>query len=207
MLSGLYALTDATLTPDETLFEQVAQAILGGVRIVQLRDKTRTDVQLYDIALALQKLCAAHQVCFIINDRLALAQKINADGLHMGQHDLGFKLARVEFPNKIMGMSCYGNIDNALIFQEEGADYVAFGACFNSPTKPLAKVIPPNLFREAKKRLRIPTCAIGGITLENAPQLIQQGVDMVAVISDLWGSDNITLQAQGYRELFGKPLP
>lgn len=202
MLSGLYALTDASLTPDETILEQVTQAILGGVRIVQLRDKTRTDTQLYEIALALQKLCAAHQACFIVNDRLGLAQKVNADGLHVGQHDLDFNLAKAEFPNKILGMSCYGDIDNALIYQEQGAAYVAFGACFNSPTKPLAKVISPTLLREARQRLTIPICAIGGITQDNAPRLLQQGVDMVAVISDLWCSADITVQAQGYQTLF-----
>ncbi|NOT85651.1 MAG: thiamine phosphate synthase [Methylococcaceae bacterium] len=204
MLSGLYAITDATLTPDKTLLTQVTQAILGGVSIVQLRDKTRTDAQLYDIAVALQKLCAAHQVCFMLNDRLALAQQLNVDGLHIGQHDLDFNIARAEFPNKILGMSCYGDIERALLYQAQGADYVAFGACFNSPTKPLAKVISPSLFAEAKQRLTIPLCAIGGITLVNAPQLLQHGVDMVAVISDLWCSRDITRKAQAYRNLYAQ---
>ncbi|MFI3137265.1 MAG: thiamine phosphate synthase [Methylococcaceae bacterium] len=202
MLNGLYAVTDASLTPDETLLTQVTQAILGGARIVQLRDKTRSDVQLFEIALALQRLCAAHNTLFIMNDRLALAQKLNADGLHIGQHDLAFSRVRAEFPNKILGMSCYGNVADALMYQEQGADYVAFGACFNSPTKPLANLISPALLGEAKQRLSIPICAIGGITQSNAPQLLQQGVDMLAVISDLWCSADITLQAQGYRNLF-----
>jgi thiamine-phosphate pyrophosphorylase len=202
MLSGLYALTDASLTPDETLLAQVSAAIFGGIRILQLRDKTRTDADLYELALALQKLCSAHQVCFIVNDRLSLAQKVNADGLHIGQHDLDFKRARAEFPNKIIGVSCYGNIEQALIYEQQGADYVAFGACFNSATKPLAKVISPALLGEAKRRLTIPVCAIGGITLSNAPQLIAQGVDMLAVISDLWCSEDTKRQAEGYKELF-----
>lgn len=202
MLNGLYALTDETLTPDETVLDQVAAAIQGGAKVVQLRDKTRTDADLYALALALQTLCTAHQVSFIVNDRLKLAQKINADGLHLGQHDMAFEIARAEFPDKIIGVSCYGDIAQALHYEQLGADYVAFGACFNSPTKPLAKVISPNLIATAKQQLSIPVCAIGGITLANAPILIEQGVDMVAVISDLWIGGNIAQKAAGFRALF-----
>lgn len=204
MLNGLYALTDTTLTPDETILAQVTAAIVGGAQIVQLRDKTRSDADLYALAMALQSLCRTHQVCFIVNDRLNLAQKINADGLHIGQHDLDFKLARAEFPHKIIGMSCYGDIEQAVYYEQQGADYVAFGACFNSPTKPLAQVIAPALLKAAKQRLSIPICAIGGITLSNVSLLIEQGVDMVAVISDLWCSRDITQQAADYRALFAK---
>jgi thiamine-phosphate pyrophosphorylase len=137
-----------------------------------------------------------------MNDRLALAQQLNADGLHIGQHDLDFNIARAEFPNKIIGVSCYGSIEHALTYQEQGADYVAFGAFFNSPTKPFAPVISPTLIHRAKQRLSVPVCAIGGITLENAPQLLQQGVDMLAVISDLWCSSAVAVKAQGYSNLF-----
>lgn len=201
-LRGLYALTDATLTPDQTLLEQAAAAITGGVRIIQLRDKNRSDLELYEIANALQKLCTAHQACLIINDRLSLAQAINADGLHIGQHDFDFKLARAEFPDKIIGVSCYGDLEKALRYEQQGADYAAFGACFNSPTKPIAQLIPKDFIGHAKQQLNIPVCAIGGVTLSNAPPLIAQGVDMLAVISDLWTSNDITHHAESYQMLF-----
>jgi thiamine-phosphate pyrophosphorylase len=201
MLNGLYALTDSVLTPDETLLEQVEMAIKGGLKILQFREKQRPDEELLSIVKALKKLCKAHQVTFIINDRLELAQKVDADGLHIGQHDLSFTIASKEFPNKILGVSCYGDLDRAAYFQDQGANYVAFGAFFPSPTKPLAIQIPDTLLKSAKKRLSIPICAIGGITLENAAILCQHNVDMLAVISDLWKNPDIMQRAQALSNL------
>ncbi len=202
LLRGLYAITDNNLTPDHCLLDQVKQAILGGVKILQLRDKLRSDDELYPLAVALRELCREHKVLFIMNDRLALALKVDADGVHLGQHDLEFQEARKAIPDKLIGVSCYGDLERAEYYQDQGADYVAFGACFSSPTKPLAKQIPDTLLKEAKQRLQIPICAIGGITLGNAEQLTQHGVDMLAVISDLWQSPEIIRQAKAFSRLF-----
>lgn len=196
MLNGLYALTDAALTPDETLFEQVTQALAGGTKIVQLRDKQRSDAQLLELARGLQDLCRQYHALFIINDRIALAKAMAADGVHIGQHDVDFGSARAELPQQIIGVSCYGSLEQARFYEQQGADYVAFGACFASSTKPLAPVIDHQLLALAKQQLSIPICAIGGITLENAPLLVQQGVDMLAVVSDLWTSQDVQLRAQ-----------
>lgn len=202
MLYGLYAITDQQLTPAATLLTQVAQAIAGGVRILQLRDKTQTDAQLLPLALELKALCRAHQVIFIMNDRLELAERIAADGVHLGRDDVSLREARARLPGKLIGVSCYGNIATAQQYAAEGADYVAFGACFASPTKPHAPVIAPTLIQSAKQQLAVPVCAIGGITASNAPILIAQGADMLAVISDLWCAADITKQTQRLSRLF-----
>ncbi len=202
MLQGLYAITDTTLTPAQTLLDQVAQAIRGGIKVLQLRDKMHTDSELLSSGLALKALCAAHGVIFIMNDRLELAQQVDADGIHLGQHDQDFSLVRRALPDKIIGVSCYGDLARAEHFQNLGADYVAFGACFKSSTKPLANPIPAPLLQEAKQQLHIPICAIGGITLENTPLLLQHGVDMLAVINDLWSSQDIFSRARAFAQLF-----
>lgn len=202
MLHGLYAITDTTLTPAHTLLDQVEQAILGGIKILQLRDKCHTDSELLASALDLKALCSAHGVIFIMNDRLELAQQVDADGIHLGQHDLDFSLVRRSLPDKIIGVSCYGDLARAEHFQDLGADYVAFGACFKSSTKPLANPIPASLLHEAKQNLHIPICAIGGITLDNASVLVQQGADMLAVINDLWSSPDVFARAKAFSQLF-----
>ena len=202
MLSGLYAITDAQLTPDFSLLEQVTQAIHGGAKIIQLRDKHRSDAEIYPLAAALQRLCQLYQVLFMINDRVELAVQLQADGVHIGQDDHEFALARAALPDKIIGVSCYGDLERARHYQQQGADYVAFGACFLSVTKPFALPIPDGLLKRAKATLNIPICAIGGITVENAAQITTQGVDMLAVISDLWDSPDIIGQAKAFSTLF-----
>lgn len=204
MLNGLYALTDATLTPGSTLLTQATQAIAGGAKILQLRDKHQTDFELLELARALKTLCQQNNVLFIINDRIELAKKVNADGVHIGQYDLDFVTARQQLPEKIIGVSCYGNIKTALHYEQQGANYVAFGAFFASSTKPQAPVIEHTLLNEAKQVLSIPFCAIGGITVDNAPLLLQHGVDMLAVVSDLWLSPDITTRAQMFSALFAQ---
>lgn len=201
VLRGLYAITDERLTPAATLLHQVTQAIAGGVAILQLRDKQRSDAELLPIAVALSELCRQQHVLFIINDRIELALQVNADGVHLGRDDRDVQEARALLGNKIIGVSCYGDIARALHFQQQGADYVAFGACFASPTKPHAPVIAPDLLTQAKQQLSIPCCAIGGITLENAPLLLAQGVDMLAIITDLWQKD-VATQARQLSSLF-----
>lgn len=202
-LSGLYAITDPVLTPCERLLESVEKALAGGARIVQLRDKDATDDELLPWAKALRDLCRRHGALFIVNDRVRLAVDVDAGGLHIGRDDLPVEEARrVLGPGRIIGVSCYGDLDRAVDMERRGADYVAFGSFFPSPTKPAAPTIPRELLTLAKRRLAVPICAIGGITVENAAELVGAGADMLAVISDLWTVPDIRERAAVYARFF-----
>ena len=203
-LRGLYVITDEKLTPYEggRIFEMVEEALKGGAKVIQLRDKTHSDEFLLNYALELKNLCHEYNAIFIVNERLELALRSDADGIHVGKEDLPVKEVKKYLKNKIIGASCYGSIERAEIVQEEGASYVAFGSFFPSPTKPEAKVVEKEILKIAKGRLKIPICAIGGITLEKAEELIRLGADMIAVISDIWKAKSIYQRAKAYSRLF-----
>jgi len=202
-LSGLYGITDTTLTPYDRVLEMVTQAIDGGMRILQLRDKVSLDSDIIEIAKSLKKLCDANDVLFIIDDRIELALNIDADGVHIGKDDITPQEAKKLMGEKIVGVSCYGDIEKAKEMERLGMDYVAFGAFFKSPTKPHSNVVDITILSEAKKSLQIPICAIGGITRENSPEIIAHGADMVSVISDLWVED-IEKSAQEFTKIIEK---
>lgn len=188
-LKGLYAITDAKLTPYGEIERYVSEAIRGGVRILQLRDKEMDDEGLYDVAVRLKRICEANNVTFIIDDRVLLAKAVDADGIHIGIEDIEVCNARrIIGDGKIIGVSCYGDLERAKNVIKDGADYVAFGSFFPSPTKPHAKVVDKSVLTEAKS-LGVPVCAIGGITAHNGRELVLAGADMLSVISALWGGD------------------
>jgi len=190
-LKGLYVITDDTLTPINTLNQNVEKALRGGAKIIQLRDKMSDDKTIAKTAIMLQRLCEEFGALFVLNDKIDLAVKYNFQGLHIGRSDHHkFDEIRANFKG-ILGVSCYGDVDMALDFERRGADYVAFGSFFTSLTKPLAGVVELSVLDNAKAKLGIPVCAIGGINSQNVQQLIDKKVDMVAVISDIWKSDDI----------------
>ncbi len=200
-LEGLYAITDEKLTPYKHIQEYIASAIKGGAAIVQLRDKTKSDEELYGVAKKIKKICKKNKVIFVLDDRVVLAKALNADGVHIGGDDTPIELAReILGSKKIIGVSCYGDIDRAKEAVKKGADYVAFGSFFPSKTKPHAKVVDKSILIEAK-RLGVPVCAIGGIELSNAKELINCGADMLAVINSLW-SKNVKKNALAYKDMF-----
>lgn len=186
MLSGLYGISDEILTPYDSIFDSLHKAILGGMKVFQLRDKSHCDNELFGISAKIRDFCTQRDVLFVINDRIDLANAINAKALHIGGEDCDLKIARRNFSGKI-GVSCYDSLDLALEAEEGGADYVAFGAFFPSNTKPNAKKASITTLLEAKKRLKIPICAIGGISAENVSVL--KNADMIAVIGNLWSGD------------------
>jgi thiamine-phosphate pyrophosphorylase len=144
----------------------------------------------------------------IINDHLDLALALDADGLHLGEGDGSLEHARDRLgPGKLLGASCYGRVESALRAVSLGADYVAFGSFFPSAVKPGAVRAPLALLKEARRRLATPIVAIGGITLENAPQLIAAGADAVAVISAVFAADDVKLAAQRVAALFPRRQP
>jgi len=205
-LSGLYVITDEKLTPykNNEILEKVEEALKGGAKVVQLRDKTHSDEFLLPYAKALKELCKNYGVIFIVNDRVPLSLEANADGVHLGEEDPFIGEVRKILKNKIIGVSCYGDLKRAKEMELLGASYVAFGSFFPSPTKPESKIIDKKIILEAKKVLKIPICAIGGITLDKAEELIKLSADMVAIISDIWKANNIEERAKKYREIFKK---
>lgn len=202
-LRGLYAITPEPPSAKQLLLTQIVQAIRGGARIVQYRDKGQVGWRRLDEAQALLHLCRTHQVSLIINDDLDLACAISADGVHLGLHDPDPILARQRLGSKaIIGVSCYNRLDLAQNAQAVGADYVAFGRFFPSTTKPLAIQADRELLRLAKQTIHLPLVAIGGITPQNAASLIAAGADMLAVIGALFTCEDIQATAQAFTDLF-----
>ncbi len=201
-LHGIYAITDPVLC-SEHLIDNVLAAIQGGIRIMQYRNKLASSAIQYEEATRLLALCRQHDVLFIINDDIALASEVNADGVHLGQKDRALLEARQQLGNKkIIGVSCNNHFDYALIAQQEGADYVAFGRFFSSMTKPQAPQAEIDLLQRAKNELHIPVVAIGGIKPDNGRSLIEAGADMLAVIHGIFGAADVRLTAQRYTALF-----
>lgn len=197
-LKGLYVITDDILTPSHTMLEQVELALKGGAKLIQLRNKTGTIEEISSQAQKLQELCSSYNAVFILNDEIELAIQLQCDGLHIGKSDHNkFEEIRKTF-NGIIGVSCYGDIKLAKSFQDKGADYVAFGSFFRSPTKPSSNIVPLKILKHAKKHLDIPLCAIGGINGKNVDQLLEYKPDMICLISDIWSHKDIRLHTQSY---------
>jgi thiamine-phosphate pyrophosphorylase len=200
-LAGLYA-----ITPDEPsteiLANKVAQALRGGAAVVQYRNKTAGPELRREQGRALAALCRKAGACFIVNDDLALALELDADGVHLGAEDGDLVLVRKQLgQGKLLGASCYDRIELALAAVQAKADYLAFGSVFGSATKPAAVRAPLALFAEARHRFSLPLVAIGGITLQNAPQVFAAGADAAAVISALFDAGDIAACAAGFNRL------
>lgn len=196
---GLYAITDG---PRDDLIDACARALQGGATLLQYRDKTMDRARRRIEARALIALCADYDVALIVNDDCELAADVGAAGVHLGEHDADVASARARLgANAIIGVSCYDSIELANRAARDGANYIAFGAFFDSPTKPHARRATPDLLRAAKS-LGVPLVAIGGITADNATVLIDAGADFVAVISGVFGQTDIGAAAAAYQKLF-----
>jgi len=186
-LSGLYAITNETLMPEAHFIRLAEAAISSGISVLQYRDKSTNIQKRQRQASALKKLCDQHAVIFIINDDINLAQQVDADGVHIGKHDVDLNVARKQLgDNKIIGISCYNQLSLAKNAVANGADYIAFGRFFDSSIKPTAAQANIQLISEYKKKFNTPLCCIGGITHQNYSPLVQAGTDMYAVISDIF---------------------
>lgn len=186
-ISGLYAVTPDT-NDTEVLVRMAQEALQGGVAWLQYRNKTASYARKREQASELLWLCAEHEVPFIINDHVLLCAELDADGVHLGATDGDIAAARrLLGPNKIIGASCYNQMALAARAQAQGADYVAFGACFNSGTKPRAVNAPLALFGRCASEIGLPSVAIGGINADNLAQVIAAGAASVAVVSAIFG--------------------
>lgn len=208
VLHGLYAITDHDAIGATGMVAACTAALEGNARIIQYRDKHSDHARRYEDACTLARLCLAYDAILIINDDLALAQSLAAHygnhiGLHIGRDDTSLPVARAALGQAhLIGVSCYNELALAHTAADAGADYVAFGSFFASPTKPEAAHADMPLLQSARTALSLPIVAIGGITTENGRMLIEAGADMLAVISDLWAAPDITAQARLYHQLF-----
>ena len=183
-IKGLYG-----ITPNKKLDVEFIKNIITAhqVKILQYRHKIQDDRLKLDEAQQLRELCLTHNTLFIVNDDINLCEKVNADGVHLGQLDKTVTEARYKLGTQtIIGISCYNEIGLALEAEKSGASYVAFGALFPSITKPNAEHCKLSVIKSAKKRINIPIVGIGGITLENRNLAFDAGCDAVAMLTGLF---------------------
>lgn len=201
-LAGLYAITPDW--SDTRRLLGVSEALLAaGCRILQYRNKVASDGHRQEQAVALRGLTRRFDALFLVNDDIDLACFCEADGVHLGEDDAELRVARHRLgPGKILGASCYQDMQLAINAARADADYVAFGSFFPSMTKPQARRAPLDLLTRSSQMAGRPVCAIGGITADNAPPLIQAGADMLAVISALYDARDPAQAVRQFLSLF-----
>lgn len=187
----LYAVTDRTWEGEQSLYEQVEEAICGGVTMVQLREKNMTEESFLEEAIQIRELCHAHQIPLIINDQVDVAWKSGADGVHVGMEDMPVEAIRRKVGKDFIIGATAKTVEQAIAAQKAGADYLGVGAVFPSPTKKNAIRITKEQLKEITSSVSIPTVAIGGITLENMEELRGGGMDGVAVVSAIFAARDI----------------
>ncbi|NIO41237.1 MAG: thiamine phosphate synthase [Burkholderiales bacterium] len=201
-VSGVYAITPEIEDTSE-LVKRGTAALVGGIRIIQYRNKTGSASLRREQCLALLERLRGVGGTLIVNDDINLAFDVQADGVHLGKDDESFADARHKLgDNKIIGVSCYNDFARARALQAAGADYIAFGSFFPSVTKPTAVGASIDLLVRAKAELKVPVVAIGGINKENAGDLINAGADAIAVLSALFLVDDVEQEAEFFSSLF-----
>ena len=197
----LYAVTDRSWSEGTTLGAQVEEALRGGATFVQLREKKLTGEALRAEALEIQAVCRRYGVPFVINDDVALAKEIDADGVHVGQDDMEAGDVRAILgADKIIGVSAH-NVEEALRAERHGADYLGVGAMFHTGTKLDAEEVSREAAQEITAAVDIPVVAIGGINKKNILELKGTGVDGVALVSAIFGAENIEEECKTLKAL------
>lgn len=187
----LYAVTDRHWLNGQMLYEQVEEALKGGATFIQLREKDLTEEEFLEEAKKIQQLCKKYRVPFIINDNVKLAKEIDADGVHVGQSDMEALDVRAQLgEDKIIGVSAR-TVEQALLAEKHGADYLGVGAVFQTGTKTDAREVEHSVLKEICSKVHIPVVAIGGITEENVKELSGSGINGVAVISAIFAQNDI----------------
>ena len=199
---GLYIITDEILAPGCSHIQIAKESLSGGAKIIQLRDKRRSGAELYAIAQEIRSLCTHHDARFIVNDRLDIALAVRADGVHLGQDDLPLSAARLLAPRPfIIGVSV-GTVEEAVLAERDGADYLGVGPVYPTGTKTDAgPAVGPGLIRSIREEVSIPIVAIGGITLSNAGDVLAAGADGIAVISAVICSPDIAAASRKFADL------
>ena len=195
----LYAITDSHWLNGRTLYSVVKESLEGGVTFLQLREKELDEEHFLEEARELQKLCREYQVPFVINDNVDIAAAINADGVHVGQSDMEAGDVRAKLgPDKIIGVTAK-TVEQEVLAQERGADYLGVGAVFHTDSKADAKEISFDTLKDICKAVSIPVIAIGGITEENVRELAGSGICGIAVISAIYAQRDIKKAAENLK--------
>lgn len=200
-LSGLYVIIDTQILGERSPIETASQAIRGGARTIQLRNKLQDRGELLPVARQLQNLCTENGALFIVNDHLDLALAINADGLHLGQKDLPVRIARKLMPFDMILGSSTTTVEQAIAAESDGADYIAAGSIYPTKTKEIVTVIGLDRLRQIRQAITSPLVAIGGINKDNAADVIAAGANSVAVISAALATENVE---EASRQIFDR---
>ena len=200
----LYAVTDRRWSKGTTLYEQVEQALQGGVSTIQLREKNLSDEEFFKEAMEIKELCKKYNVPLIINDNVEVAIKCGADGVHVGQEDMEASKVREKVgPDMIIGVSAH-NVEEARRAVSNGANYLGVGAVFSTSTKDDVDVLKKETLKDICLAVDVPVVAIGGINQDNIVELKGTGVDGVAVVSAIFSSENIVETCKKLRKLSEK---
>lgn len=195
----LYAVTDRHWLGEETLYDQVKKALEGGATFIQLREKKLDRDDFLAEAIEIQKLCREYDVPFVINDNVGIAKDIDADGVHVGQSDMeAMDVRKILGPDKILGVSAQ-TVEQAVIAEKHGADYLGVGAVFATGSKDDADDVSHDTLRAICDAVNIPVIAIGGITRDNVCELAGSGICGVAVISAIFGQKDIKSATEGLK--------
>lgn len=200
---GLYLITDENSLKGRDFYEAIEEGILGGVSLIQLREKNSTSLEFYQRAKAVKQITEKYQIPLIINDRIDVALAVDADGVHLGQRDIPARVARGLLGNKLMGIST-ATMEEALKAQAEGADYIGVGALFPTATKADTRRVTLDEIKNIKARVSIPVVGIGGINEENLPKVMATGIDGVAVASVILSSASIKTTAEALRKIISQ---
>ncbi|HIW84844.1 MAG TPA: thiamine phosphate synthase [Candidatus Dorea gallistercoris] len=196
----LYAVTDRSWLNGESLYSQVEKALKGGATFIQLREKELDEETFLEEAKELKKLCREYRVPFVINDNVEIAEACGADGVHVGQSDMEAGDVRARLgEDKIIGVSA-DTVEQALLAQRHGADYLGVGAVFPTGSKADASDVDHETLKAICQAVKIPVIAIGGINRENVMELAGSGICGVAVISAIFGARDIERAARDLKE-------
>lgn len=197
----LYAVTDRRWSDNDTFYNHIEESLEGGVTFLQLREKNLDTDSFFKEAIKIKELCKKYNVPFIINDNVEIALKSNADGIHVGQDDMDVKEVRKLIgKDKILGVSVQ-TVEQALLAQSQGANYLGVGSIFTTTSKDDAKSVSINTLKEICNAVNIPVVAIGGIDKDNVKQLSQTGISGIAVISAIYANKNIKSATMKLKEL------
>lgn len=196
----LYAVTDRHWLKGETLYSQVEKALKGGATFIQLREKSLDEGTFYEEAVELKKLCKKYKVPFVVNDNVDIALKMDADGVHVGQSDMEAGDVRAKLgPDKIIGVSAQ-TVEQAVLAEQRGADYLGVGAVFPTGSKSDADDVSFKTLKDICGAVNIPVVAIGGINKDNVAELAGSGIDGIAVISAIFAQEDIEAAASDLRK-------
>ena len=202
-LGGLNVITDQHLMPRDRFVDMVEAAVRNGAKIVQLREKYTPTEDIARLGQALLTVTRRYGALLLINDDPEIAHAIGADGVHVGREDATVPEARALLgPDAIIGVTCYGQIERAVTAVQEGANYVAFGTPFPSPTKGTQGRTPLTIYRDVKQYVSVPIFAIGGINIDNAQQVRDAGADAISVVSGVFGAPDVGVAAKALAEIF-----